>query len=118
MSIRDGLREVRLRCAGYLRRKMLKMELPGRRKRGRPNRRGEGGHAGGWGDKGRCRGQEEMETHDLPLQPNGSSRKKREDSQNCSEQQNANHCKNKAIMESKSFLQQVKMYLYYWETLA
>ena len=35
----DKVREVRLRDAGYIGRRIMKMELPGKRKRGRPNRR-------------------------------------------------------------------------------
>ncbi|KAF7650742.1 hypothetical protein LDENG_00121400 [Lucifuga dentata] len=43
------------------------MKLPGKRKRGRPKKRfidAVRGHAGGWRDRGRCRGQGEMETDD------------------------------------------------------
>ncbi|KAF7647393.1 hypothetical protein LDENG_00173020 [Lucifuga dentata] len=71
---RDKAREARLRWFGHVQRRdagyigrMLKMELPGKRKRGWPKRRFIDvvrGHAGGWCNRGRCRGQGEMETDD------------------------------------------------------
>ena len=67
---------VQRRDAGHIGRKILKMELPGKRKRRKAKEEvygyGEGRHAGSWHDRGRCRGQEEMET-DATATPNGKS---------------------------------------------
>ena len=64
----EAVEERRKRDAGYIGRRMLKMELPGKRKKRKAKEEvygyDEGRHAGGWPHRGRCRGQEEMESDD------------------------------------------------------
>ncbi|KAI5619625.1 hypothetical protein C0J50_21022, partial [Silurus asotus] len=71
----DKMREARLRLFGHVQRRdigyvgsrMLRRELQGRRKRGRPWRRfmkvcDEARHVSNWFERGSCRGQSRMET--------------------------------------------------------
>ena len=74
---------VQRRDMGYIGGKVLGMELPGRRKRGMKARDAkeetygccEGGYGGGWGDRGGCGRQGEVEWRDRT--PNGISQRRK-----------------------------------------